>query len=78
MTFRMLSCKPTALPHLQPSEKYLTLRGRIDSIPVFITKTRLFKYMYTENFNTKKVKKKNHIKILIFHICAQNIDCGTG
>ena len=38
-----------------------------------ITKTRLFKY--TENFTTKKWKflDKNSV---IFHISAQNIDCG--
>ena len=38
-----------------------------------ITKTRLFKY--TENFNTKNenFQKKNSD---IFHISAQNIDCG--
>ena len=39
-----------------------------------ITKTRLFKY--TENFTTKK-KAFFRIKIFdIFHISAQNIDCG--
>ena len=38
-----------------------------------ITKTRLFKYI--ENFTTKKgkVSDKNSV---IFHISAQNIDCG--
>ena len=41
-----------------------------------ITKTRLFKYI--ENFTTKKKKKENfQIKSSdIFHISAQNIDCG--
>ena len=40
---------------------------------VFITKTRLFKYI--ENFTTKnwKFSDKNSD---IFHISAQNIDCG--
>ena len=39
-----------------------------------ITKTRLLKYI--ENF-TNKNKKKNRIKNSnIFHISAQNIDCG--
>ena len=39
----------------------------------FITKARLFKY--TENFATKnwKFSDKNN---LMFHISAQNIDCG--
>ena len=40
----------------------------------YITKTRLFKY--TENFSSKKLKfsvKKNSD---IFHISAQNTDCG--
>ena len=45
---------------------------------IFITKTRLFKYI--EYFTTKKKKKKNEnfqIKNSdIFLISAQNIDCG--
>ena len=40
-----------------------------------ITKTRLFKYI--ENFTTKKkVKFSDKKKSDIFHISAQNIDCG--
>ena len=39
----------------------------------YITKTRLFKYI--ENFTTKKGIFSDK-KILIFHISAQNIDCG--
>ena len=41
-----------------------------------ITKTRLFKY--TENFTNKKKKKKKKTdkNYDIFHISAQNIDCG--
>ena len=39
-----------------------------------ITKTRLFKY--TENFATKKKKNFQLKKSDIFHISAQNIDCG--
>ena len=44
-----------------------------------ITKTRLFKYI--EIFTTKKKKKKKPWKFSdkksdIFHISAQNIDCG--
>ena len=39
----------------------------------FITKTRLFKY--TEKFTTK-IWKLSHNKTDIFHISAQNIDCG--
>ena len=43
------------------------------NLGVFNTKTRLFKY--TENFTTKnenfQIKKSD-----IFHISAQNIDCG--
>ena len=38
-----------------------------------ITKTRLFKY--TENFNSKNWKFSDK-KTDIFHISAQNIDCG--
>ena len=38
-----------------------------------ITKTRLFKYI--ENFTTKKGKFSDK-KFDIFHVLAQNIDCG--
>ena len=40
---------------------------------VFITKTRLFKYI--ENFTTKNLKFSDKNSD-IFHISAQNIDCG--
>ena len=40
-----------------------------------ITKTCLFKYMYTENFTYKNWKFSDKISD-IFHISAQNIDCG--
>ena len=39
-----------------------------------ITKTRLFKYI--ENFTSKNVKKNQIKNADIFHISAQNIDCG--
>ena len=42
-----------------------------------ITKTRLFKY--TENFTTKNKKENENFMIKnsdVFHISAQNIDCG--
>ena len=39
-----------------------------------ITKTRLFKYI--ENFTTKKNGKFSEKNSDIFHISAQNIDCG--
>ena len=39
-----------------------------------ITKTRLFKYI--ENFTTRKLKKFQIKNSNIFHISAQNIDCG--
>ena len=40
-----------------------------------ITKTRLFKYI--ENFTTKKKNENFQIKNSdVFHISAQNIDCG--
>ena len=41
---------------------------------VIITKTRLFKYI--ENFTSKKKKKISDKNADIFHISAQNIDCG--
>ena len=37
-------------------------------------KTRLFKYI--ENFTSKKGKFSEKKKTEIFHISAQNIDCG--
>ena len=43
------------------------------SVLVHITKTRLFKYI--ENFTTKKGKFSDK-NADIFHISAQNIDCG--
>ena len=43
-------------------------------IIIIITKTRLFKYI--DNFTTKKKGKISEKKIYIFHIPAQNIDCG--
>ena len=42
-------------------------------LPVFITKTRLFKYI--ENFTFKHLKFSEK-KTGISHISAQNIDCG--
>ena len=39
-----------------------------------ITKTRLFKYI--ENFTSKNWKFSDKKKSDIFHISAQNIDCG--
>ena len=39
-----------------------------------ITKTRLFKYI--ENFTTKKMANFQIKNSDIFHISAQNIDCG--
>ena len=41
---------------------------------LFITKTRLFKY--TENFTTKKKWKFSDKNSDIFHMSAQNTDCG--
>ena len=40
---------------------------------VYITKTRLFKYI--EHFTSKNIKFSDK-KSDIFHISAQNIDCG--
>ena len=41
---------------------------------LIITKTRLFKY--TEKFTTKKWKFSDKKNSDMFHISAQNIDCG--
>ena len=51
------------------------LFGRVVSLElVSITKIRLFKFI--ENFTTKKGKISDKKKSDIFHIPAQNIDCG--
>ena len=42
---------------------------------MIITKTRLFKYI--ENFTTQKNENFQIKNSNIFHISAQNIDCGT-
>ena len=47
----------------------------VSEMHVLITKTRLFKYMYIENFTTKKWKFSEK-KTDIFHISALIIDCG--
>ena len=41
-----------------------------------ITKTCLYKYMYIGNFTTKKTQDFSDKISDIFHISAQNIDCG--
>ena len=46
----------------------------IKALTTFITKTRLFQY--TKNFYHQKIKKLDKKKSDIFHISAQNIDCG--
>ena len=40
------------------------------------TKIRLFKYEYAEKFRTKKGKYSDKKNPDLFHISAQNIDCG--
>ena len=62
--FSILSC-------CEKLAKELYVIGR--AFKMSITKTRLFKYI--ENFTT--IKGKFSVKkICIFHISAQNIDCG--
>ena len=48
--------------------------AHIPTMTYTITKTRLFKY--TENFTTKKSRKFSDKNSDIFHVSAQNIDCG--
>ena len=63
-----------------PTLQYCSKRGcDISPTSQVITKTCVFKY--TENIRTKKKKKKKNEnfqikKSNIFHISAQNIDCG--
>ena len=52
---------------------YLSYMFCIFCICINIMKTRLFKY--TENFTTKKCKFSDKNSD-IFHIFAQNLDCG--
>ena len=49
---------------------------RVGNRLCFITKARLFKYMYIENFITKNWKFSDKNKPRFFHISAQKIDRG--
>ena len=49
-------------------------RNILNGLLYCITKTRLFKYI--ENFTSKSIKFSDKKKSDIFHISAQNIDCG--
>ena len=64
-----------ALKHEQVSYSCKDKAKAYKRINNYITKTCLFKYMYTENFTTKKWKFSDKNSD-IFHISAQNIDCG--
>ena len=55
-----------------PSEKGYTLKG--NNLCLCITKTRLFTYI--ENFTTIKIENFQIKNPDIYHISAQNIDCG--
>ena len=62
--------RPSTPPH---THKTHTLDLQSDTLATAITKTRLFKYI--ENFTTKN--ENFQIKTSdVFHISAQNIDCG--
>ena len=53
----------------------MLIRGKCTNMSKeLIMKTQLFKYI--ENFTSKKLKIFRKKKSDIFHISAQNIDCG--
>ena len=58
----------------KPLPSYKSIGKMLHAICISITKTCLLKY--TENFTTKKWKKKSDKNSDIFHISAQNIDYG--
>ena len=57
--------------HVRPKKTQVSLRTQIS---LFITKPRLFKYI--EKFTSKIRKFSDKKNSNIFHIPAQNIDCG--
>ena len=62
---------------IKPQWLELPILKQISMVPKMfelITKTCLFKYI--ENFTTKKGKFSDKKNSDIFHISAQNIDCG--
>ena len=59
---------------LEPIEVYDSVQFRLLCCSSSVTKICLFKY--TENFITKELKFPRKIISDIFHISAQNIDCG--
>ena len=59
-------------PPLEPSLNLPCVLSTVGQAKDYITKTRLFKYI--EIFTSKKLKISD--KTNIFHISAQNIDCG--
>ena len=81
--FLLQACFPA---HQTPSEMAPRFPFRVDLFsedrqhdllevyPLHITKTRLFKYI--ENFTTRNCKFSGKKKSNIFHISAQNKDCG--
>ena len=48
----------------------------LEFIDRYITNTCICLFKYTENFTTKKGKFSNKKNSDIFHVSAQNIDCG--
>ena len=50
------------------------LGSEAERIALFITKTRLLKFI--ENFTTKKTENFQIKMLIFFYISAQNIDCG--
>ena len=48
------------------------IKNKVENVQEYITKIRLFKYI--KNFTIEKISDKKNSDI--FHIPAQNIDCG--
>ena len=75
-TISVTSCLVSCTP--RPLYKVVTLQRKnvlpVEIYPYFITKTRLFTYI--EIFTTKSNENSQMKKAGIYHIAAQNIDCG--
>ena len=70
---RFVSFMPCSIPWEGYTPWLWLFLGISLHVSIFITKTRLFKYI--ENFTTKNWKCSDK-KFWYFHISAQNIDCG--
>ena len=75
MLVNLISCNHLINSHLSPGHENMLLRVTIKRLRTkgYVSKTRLFEYI--ETFTTKS-RKFSDKKSDLFHISAQNIDCG--